>query len=114
MLRLKLNLSFLVGLVITASIVLSGCSNSGSGKTEESAMLNIEKSSLQRVSPKESLEAISTLSDLNNDFAVNFYKRLSGMTGNIVFSPYSISLAMAMAYAGANGETEKPQSEWRD
>ena len=111
MLRLKLNLSFLVGLVITASIVLSGCSNSGSGKTEESAMLNIEKSSLQRVSPKESLEAISTLSDLNNDFAVNFYKRLSGMTGNIVFSPYSISLAMAMAYAGANGETEKQISE---
>ena len=102
---------FLFALVLTASMVLSGCGKSESGETEEAASFNIEKSSLPRVSPKENPEAISTLSDLNNDFALKFYKRLSGMTGNIVFSPYSISLAMAMAYAGASGETEKQISD---
>jgi serpin B len=107
----KFNLSFLAGIVLAASIVISGCSKTESGKTEESAAFNIEKSSLQRVSPMESPAEIRTLSDLNNGFALNFYKRLSGIKGNIVFSPYSISLAMAMAYAGAVGETEKQISE---
>jgi serpin B len=42
----------------------------------------------------------------NSEFATDLYARLSSnKPGNLFFSPYSISSALAMAYAGANGET---------
>jgi serpin B len=36
----------------------------------------------------------------------DMFKRLSGASGNIVISPYSIGTAMAMALSGARGQTE--------
>ncbi len=42
----------------------------------------------------------------NNEFALELYAKLSGKEGNLFFSPYSISTALAMAHAGARGQTE--------
>jgi len=42
----------------------------------------------------------------NAAFALDLYKQLSPAKGNLFFSPYSISTALAMTYAGARGETE--------
>ena len=56
----------------------------------------------------------SELSDLvsgNNDFAFGLYQKLrEEESGNLFYSPYSISLALAMTYAGARGETERQMS----
>ena len=41
----------------------------------------------------------------NNEFAVDLYGKLEGTSGNLFFSPASISTALAMTYAGARGET---------
>jgi serpin B len=41
----------------------------------------------------------------NNAFAVALYHQLSNQAGNLFFSPESISTALAMAYAGARGNT---------
>jgi len=41
----------------------------------------------------------------NTDFALKFYKYIYNEEGNIFFSPYSISTALAVTYAGAKGET---------
>ena len=41
----------------------------------------------------------------NNAFALDFYRQLAKNKGNLFFSPYSISSALAMTYAGACGET---------
>jgi serpin B len=46
-----------------------------------------------------------TLLDGNNAFAFDFYRQVHGGVGNLIFSPYSISLASAMLYGGAAGET---------
>lgn len=42
----------------------------------------------------------------NNKFALELYAKLRAREGNLFFSPYSISTALAMTYAGARGETE--------
>src|SRR5262249_40080706 len=41
----------------------------------------------------------------NTQAALNLYARLSERGGNLFFSPYSISNALAMTFAGAHGET---------
>jgi serpin B len=46
-----------------------------------------------------------TLVQGNNRFAVDLYARLRGRAGNLFFSPYSLSTALAMTYAGARGRT---------
>ena len=43
----------------------------------------------------------------NSAFAFELYKNLMAEEGNLFFSPYSISLALAMTHAGARGETER-------
>lgn len=41
----------------------------------------------------------------NTTFAFDLYQAIRSQSGNLVYSPYSISLAFAMAYAGARNET---------
>jgi len=48
---------------------------------------------------------VSVLVNGNNDFAFDLYQKLKEEDGNLFFSPYSISTALAMTYAGARGET---------
>ena len=53
---------------------------------------------------------ISDLVRGNNEFAFEMYREQGG-SENLVFSPYSISLAFSMAYAGARGETATQMAE---
>ena len=41
----------------------------------------------------------------NTEFALDLYAKLSNEDGNLFLSPYSISTALAMTYAGARGDT---------
>ena len=43
----------------------------------------------------------------NNAFAWDLYQKLAQQEGNLFYSPYSISLALAMTYAGARDATEE-------
>jgi serpin B len=49
----------------------------------------------------------------NSSFAFDLYGKLKNNepNGNLFFSPYSISTALAMTYAGARGETEKQMAK---
>jgi len=46
----------------------------------------------------------------NTAFALDLYGQLKTRPGNLFFSPYSVSTALAMTYAGARGDTEKQMS----
>ena len=62
-------------------------------------------------SPQTSDVDLATLTDGNGDFAFNLYQVLRDTDGNLFYSPYSISLALAMTYAGARGETEEQMAD---
>jgi serpin B len=51
-------------------------------------------------------ESVNSLVDSLNDFSFNFYQQIgTSEDGNIFFSPYSIFVALSMAYEGARGNT---------
>ena len=45
--------------------------------------------------------------DANSAFALELYSNLKAADGNLFLSPYSVSSALAVAYGGAKGNTEK-------
>jgi serpin B len=47
----------------------------------------------------------------NNSFAFDLHKNISQKPENMFYSPFSISAAMGMTYAGSKGNTEKQISE---
>ena len=59
------------------------------------------------VSPSEQ----ALLVEGNSAFAFELYQALKGEEGNLFYSPYSISLALAMTYAGARGETAQQMAD---
>jgi serpin B len=68
---------------------------------------DVAKSSESRItSPDTTASQLAALVGGNSTFAFNLYQQLTkGNNGNIFYSPYSISTALAMTYAGANGDT---------
>ncbi|TXD97571.1 serpin family protein [Psychrobacter frigidicola] len=55
-------------------------------------------------------EGINTVVNANNQFAVAMYQQLNGQSkqvdANVFFSPYSLTSAVAMLYAAAEGDTK--------
>ena len=69
---------------------------------------SIEPAPVVRAAPAAAATELAELVEGNTAFALELYKVLTTQTnGNLLYSPYSISLALAMAYAGARGETER-------
>lgn len=66
--------------------------------------------------PRETVGTVNQadLSELvggNNQFAVALYQILKSGAGNLFYSPYSISMALAMTYAGARGTTAQQMAD---
>lgn len=55
---------------------------------------------------REGLSDLTTVVQGNTQFALDLYQTLRPAVGNLFFSPYSISTALAMTYAGARGNTK--------
>ncbi|MBN2391483.1 MAG: hypothetical protein JXR84_12220 [Anaerolineae bacterium] len=76
------------------------------------AHLSLIQSDLPReTAPQVSDEAQEALAAGNRAFALDLYRELRKQDGNLFYSPYSISTALAMAYAGAAAETQRQMAE---
>ena len=79
------------------------------GQTASGQVLQSDKP--RDMSPSVGEGDLTALVDGNNAFAFNLYQVLKQTGGNLFYSPYSISEALVMAYAGARGETEKDMAQ---
>ncbi|MBA4387339.1 MAG: serpin family protein [Verrucomicrobia bacterium] len=61
--------------------------------------------------PGADIDTPERLVDANNRFTAEIYKRVKDKEGNLFLSPYSISSALAMVYAGAQGNTAKEMAD---
>ena len=68
-------------------------------------------STKERAAPAATAAELAELADGNSAFAFDLYRSLGAEDGNLFYSPYSISLALAMTYAGARGETERQMAD---
>jgi len=97
---------FTTGLVL----LLTGCNDStttGGTKPQKGNTEVVKSTKTRNLNPNATLEQQKRLASNNNDFAFNMFSKLQeNQVGNIFFSPYSISEALAMTYAGAKGETK--------
>lgn len=89
-------------LLLVLSIVASACATVGTDEL---------RSDLARSSASAPDADLRTLVAGNNPFTFYLYRTLSSADGNLFYSPHSISLALAMTYAGARGETERQMAE---
>ncbi|MBM3155129.1 MAG: serpin family protein [Chloroflexi bacterium] len=83
---------------IAAIVIFASCAPTQAGEVVQSEKQRI-------TSPNVNQADQAALVDGNNAFALDTYQVIRKAEGNLFFSPYSISLALAMTYAGARGTT---------
>ena len=115
LLRAAMRASHLLLLAASSLAVVSGCSSSSTSSpsdptkpSNDGAVVASQQSRIMQ--PNVPASDATALRDGNTAFAADLYQVLRAdpdwKDKNVFFSPYSISLALAMAYAGAHGNTE--------
>ena len=79
--------------------------------TQPAAGIVLQSDKPRITSPAVDKTDLTTLVEGNSEFAFNLYRVLRNSDGNLFYSPYSISLALAMTYAGARSNTENQMAD---
>lgn len=67
----------------------------------------LQKYGATTAEPRVNITQLRKAAEDNSSFGLALYQRLGPVQRNLFFSPYSISTAFAMTYAGARGNTQK-------
>jgi len=99
-----------VALAVVAALA-AGCGEDASEETDRPASETQRDAAAPATRPPAVERVASSKADVasvvegNSAFAFDLYARLKSQEGNLIYSPYSISTALAMTYAGARGDT---------
>jgi serpin B len=97
---------------VIAAILVAMLAPTVAGCAQGKAQAQVLQSGAERnTNPDVALAELDVLTSGNSAFAFDLYQNLRNQDGNLFFSPYSISVALAMTYAGARGETERQMAE---
>jgi len=92
---------FAIFIVLIGLVVLAGCTD-----------VPVDAPIIPPVDDSEAtLEGVSAVVNGNNEFAFDVYSKFKDESGNLFFSPWSISSALAMTYEGARGTTADEMRE---
>ncbi len=94
-----------ITMIVLALALLAGC------KPARSAGKVLASEKPRETAPQVNDANYAALVSGNSDFAFKMYHQLSGDGGNLFFSPFSISEALAMTYAGAAGDTAQQMAD---
>jgi serpin B len=94
-------------IILVIATVLTGCAPGPQPAKAEVAASQVPRDTTPDVAEGD----LQTLVEGNTVFAVDLYQQLRTSDGNLFFSPHSISTALAMTYAGAEGETAEQMAE---
>jgi serpin B len=102
-----------LGVILLSILSLTACGPGSTGPSGRAPGEAVASELEREGAPDVSESEMRAVAEGNNGFALDLYQRLveehSGE--NLFYSPYSISLALAMAYAGAQGETAEQMAE---
>jgi len=91
-------------MLVVVPLCLTSCVQAVAGEIVQSEKPRV-------TSPEVTETDLNPLVEGNSAFAFNLYQALREEDGNLFYSPYSISLALAMTYAGARVETEQQMAD---
>ena len=104
--------SFFIIVLLFLGVVLSGCTQWFSRAGENAGLGEIVQSGKARVtSPDIAAGELAELVAGDRTFAFDLYQAVRESEGNLFYSPYSVSTALAMIYAGARGTTATQMEE---
>jgi len=95
---------FFLCMLVVVPLCLTSCVQAVAGEIVQSEKPRV-------TSPEVTETDLNPLVEGNSAFAFNLYQALREEDGNLFYSPYSISLALAMTYAGARVETEQQMAD---
>jgi len=96
----------LIVLMLLPLLSMAGCDTMPEGGVD------VVRAEEERIAePQVGEDDLAALVQGNSAFALDLYRFLAEDEGNVFYSPYSISLALAMTYAGARGETAEQMAD---
>jgi serpin B len=96
--------------LMLAGAVFCACASEESAKSPAPGEL-VESAKPRTTSPDVSDEDLAELTTESSKFAWQFYREIIKPGENLFFSPHSLSVALAMTWAGARGTTEAEMAE---
>jgi len=104
-------MTWLAGSLAATSMAFTGCGSDATLATPNDPVTTpdigteIRSDKVRDTTPTVADAAIAELATGNSAFALDLYTELQAAEGNLFYSPYSVSLALAMTYAGATNDT---------
>ena len=92
-------------------LVLAGCSGDFINLPGGSGSQVLESKIPRETISQLPADGLDSLTSGNNAFALDLFQRIQDQSGNLFFSPYSISSALAMTFAGASGNTASEMAD---